>query len=366
MSQRSERGAGHARPARAGVASPAPALGRPALGGPARVVRAVVPPPARRRAGAIALAVAGALSGAVPGARLAAQARPAPPARGDTTRARADSARVDSARVDSARVRAARADTSRIDSARVQRARADTLRGSTAADSSARDSVVAQQLRTRGETVSPLTRRFNLDRLRLTSMGLTVGGAWPARVNPTRLYSVHADYGEITPGVRVVFVVSYWQSHYEDAEVRRYERAVREAVRDPAGDDTVRFGRVRSSDIALALDLRLRPGALRRWRGPASRVRPFVSTGFALHFLNAEGRPISGTFIEQALDGVAVGITGGAGLDLSLLPNFQLTMHGRYDMFNGAHFPSLRAGGSWVLDAGALRARVGDAVRRGA
>ena len=48
---------------------------------------------------------------------------------------------------------------------------------------------------------------------------------------------------------------------------------------------------------------------------------------------------------------MAVGVGASTGLDLALLPNVTLTMHARYDLFNGAAFASLRAGASYVFDA---------------
>jgi opacity protein-like surface antigen len=245
-------------------------------------------------------------------------------------------------------------DTLRTDSTRVP---LDSARRATS-DSAARDSAVAQAMqRTAGDPT--VFGQLGIDRLRLSAIGASGGIAWPRRTLATRLYGVQADYGEIAPRLRLVFTGSYWSTHYTDGAVRGLENAVAAAT----GVDTVRFGRIRTSDLALAADLRFRPGARRGAPGGAGAIQPFIAAGPALHFLDTEGLPLNDTFVEQALDGVALGLGAGAGLDAALLPNMSLTMHVRYDLFSGAHFASLRAGGSYRFDAAPVPARMRRALR---
>lgn len=226
-------------------------------------------------------------------------------------------------------------------------ARADSTRRA-AADSAARDSAVARALGQRpGATVF---EQLGVDRLRLSTVGAAVGLVWPRRVSPARLYAVHADYGEVAPAVRLVFESTYWRSRFTANAVRGFERAVARA----SGVDSVRVDRFRASDLTLGTDLRWWPRdsrAARRGRADAAALRPFVGGGLAVHFLDVEGVPLNDTFVEQALDGVALGLAGTAGLDARLFPNVTLTMHARYDLFGGAHFASLRAGASYRFDA---------------
>ena len=238
-------------------------------------------------------------------------------------------------------------DTLRADSARA--AAADSLRRAPS-DSAGRDSAVARARRGSGATPTVFDA-VGIDRLRLSTVGAAMGLALPRRSEPAQLYAVFADYGEIARGVRVVFETSYWTSRYSDGAVRGLEQAVGRAV----GTDTLHFGRIRTSDLTLGTDVRFYPrerrAARRGARGDAAVLRPFVGGGFALHLLDIEGVPINDTFVEQALDGVGLGLAGTAGLDVALLPNVSLTMHARYDLFSGAHFASLRAGGSYRFDA---------------
>jgi hypothetical protein len=184
---------------------------------------------------------------------------------------------------------------------------------------------------------------LNLDRLQLTSLGASMGAVRPANVVPTQLYSVQADYGEIADRVRIVFVASYWGSQYTRRSIRGLESALQEVVSDPAGDDTIRVGTVRVQDLSLGADV--------RWlRWGSSFARPFVGGGLTAHLVNAEGRPVSGTFVESSLDNIAAGVAAFAGIDVALLPNLTLEMQARYDLFSGVRHASVRAGASYVFD----------------
>ena len=77
-----------------------------------------------------------------------------------------------------------------------------------------------------------LFERLNLDRLRLVAMGIAVGETKPTQIDRTRVYSLHADYGEIAPGFRVVFVATYWGSRYGDETLRKFEDTLRRIIRE--------------------------------------------------------------------------------------------------------------------------------------
>jgi hypothetical protein len=214
-------------------------------------------------------------------------------------------------------------------------------------DSTQRDSVIARQLRVARRGRTRLAGPIGLDRLRLTTVGASAGMAMPDQVRPTTVYAVHADYGEVVRDLRVVFGVMYWTSSFRDSATDGLARAIAAALGGEA--PAVAFGRVRASDVGLHADVRWRPGALRGRRAPAA-FRPWVSAGSAVHLLDVQGAPITGTFVERSLDGVALGLAGAGGADLFLLPGVQLTGLARYDLFNGAHFASARVGVSYVLD----------------
>jgi hypothetical protein len=233
----------------------------------------------------------------------------------------------------------------------------DTVRP-TPSDSAARDSVITRILeQDSAATVRPAAFSvLGLDRLRLRTAGVTAGWVWPGQAMPARVYALHADYGEVWPGLRAVFVSSYWESRYRDAEVARLAEEVRRAAGGDAAGDSVRLGRIRLADLSAGAELRWQPGLARRANTLARVVRPWVGGGVAAHFVNVEGAPVSGTFIERALDAAAIGLDAAVGLDLHPLPNIQATMQARYDFLSTVRYASVRAGASFVFGpAGAGR-----------
>ncbi|GJG84894.1 hypothetical protein tb265_00750 [Gemmatimonadetes bacterium T265] len=244
------------------------------------------------------------------------------------------------------------------DTARRDTTHADTARRPVT-DSTARDSIVAGQLRAAARRPErSIFEQLRLDRLRLTEIGFAGGVVFPDQVRSTTLYALHADYGEIVPNFRVVAGVTYWTSRYTDEAVAGFERALGRALgggRGPqaggagAGGAPVQVGSVRSSDVALNAETRWRPRVLGGHR-PAERVRPWVALGAGAHFLNVQNPTIDGTFVSRALDGVAFGPTGALGVDLLPLRAVHLSAEARYDLFNGARYGSLRAGGSYAFE----------------
>ncbi|HUF29437.1 MAG TPA: hypothetical protein VMM77_02150 [Gemmatimonadaceae bacterium] len=187
-----------------------------------------------------------------------------------------------------------------------------------------------------------ITERLNLDQLQLSALGVSLGGVWPSRVEPARAYAIQADYGEITPGWRVVLTVTYWGSEYRPEVVRELEDAWRNATTDPTGDATIDIGTIRLTDIAFEIDGRWSP--LR-----TSPLRPFAGGALGVHVLNAENPIIAGTFVESALDMIASGVTLFGGIDTAPVGGFIFGVQGRYSLISTARFFTLRAGGSYVL-----------------
>lgn len=179
-----------------------------------------------------------------------------------------------------------------------------------------------------------LFERLNLDRLRLTALGGGIGPVRLTRLEATTAYSLFSDYGEIAPRWRVVFGATYWKSEYKRKYLEEFADSIENSV-DP-DSATLTIGRVTMSDIALSADLRWAP-----FRG-STALRPYVGGSAAAHVLNAEGRPISGTFVESALDNITAGIGGVAGVDLLIFDRLLIGAQARYDLLTGARFASAR------------------------
>jgi len=195
----------------------------------------------------------------------------------------------------------------------------------------------------RGQT---LFERLNLDRFQFTAIGASMGTVRPTKMEQTEAYALHADYGEIAPRGRVVFSTTYWGSRYTDAVVRQFERQLQANIVDPSGDDTLRTSRVNVSDIAVAMEL--------RWMATAARsgtiVRPYLGGAASAHVINAEGRLIRDTFVENALDNIFAGIAAVAGVDLAPLAHVSAGIQLRYEIMSGLRFGSGRLVATYHFD----------------
>ena len=184
---------------------------------------------------------------------------------------------------------------------------------------------------------------------------MAAGLVKPSQMVSTETYAIEADYGEIVPRVRVVFSAAFWGSHLTEATMRRYREQLGQVIEDPTGDYQLSLGRVRVSDVALALDGRWTPDRYR-----STFFQPYMGAGIAAHVLNAEGRAIANTFVERALDNIAVGPVVLAGLDAVFFKQVAIGMQGRYDLVNAARHGSIRALGTYYFDRGSHRAAAGD------
>ena len=208
----------------------------------------------------------------------------------------------------------------------------------------------AQQRPAPADTAAPaadpaIDSRFNLDRLRFRGLGVAAGLVKPSQMVSTETYAIEADYGEFIPRVRVVFSAAFWGSRLNEATLRRYRTQLGQVVEDPTGDYQISLGRVRVSDIALAVDGRWSPARYR-----STFFQPYAGGGIATHVLNAEGRAIENTFVERALDNIAVAPVVLAGLDAVFFKQVAIGMQARYDLVNAARHGSLRVLGTYYFD----------------
>lgn len=193
--------------------------------------------------------------------------------------------------------------------------------------------------------------RLNLDKLKLTGMGMSYGSVEPSQMGATQAYSIHADYGEIAERWRVVFTVTYWGSRYDDEVVQSFADSLGRSVQDPEQNAILVASGVKVSDIAVGGDM--------RWTPPFRfvRLRPYVGGNLSVHVLNAEGRLINGTFMERALDNISTGVAALGGLDIVIFSHLSLGGQARFDLLSGLQYSSLRFVGTYLFDAAPLRKR---------
>jgi hypothetical protein len=195
----------------------------------------------------------------------------------------------------------------------------------------------------RAEAQNEVLERLGIDRLRFSALGLQIGVVQPVHIKPTTSVSVTSDYGEIAPRWRVAFTATYWGSRFRENAVRTFADSLRDVVTDPSNDDTIHLGEIRVSDIALSADVR-------RMLGKTNWFRPYVGGGIAAHVVNADGRLIDGTFVERAVDNIAVGLATMAGFDVMLFGHVAVGAQARFDLLSLARYGSLRVGGSYYFD----------------
>jgi hypothetical protein len=187
-----------------------------------------------------------------------------------------------------------------------------------------------------------LFERLNLDKLKLTAFGASMGPVAPTSIVPTVAVSLHADYGEIAPKWRVVFSATYWGSRYRDEVVDRLESKLRERIVDTTQTARFALGGISVSDIAVGGDL--------RWSPRTSGLRPYIGGGALAHVVNAEGKAIQGTLIENALDNIALGFGAVTGVDVTFARHLGIGLQGRFDLTSGVRYGSLRAVGTYYFD----------------
>ena len=186
----------------------------------------------------------------------------------------------------------------------------------------------------RGEAQS-LFERLNLDRLRLTALGVTAGPVRASRAEDAQSFGVFADYGYIARSWRVVFSANYWGSRFRDVFVDTFEQRLREQVIDPSGDDTLDLGRINVSDIALEVDLRYTPR-------PNAFLRPYAGGGLGAHMINAESPFINDTFVESALDNISGGFAMFAGVDTAPAGRISFGLQARLNLLSNLRYWSGR------------------------
>jgi hypothetical protein len=198
----------------------------------------------------------------------------------------------------------------------------------------------------------PLFDRLILDRLQLVSLGASAGRILPSQIEPTTLYAVSADYGEIAPSWHVVFGVSYWQSRYRDAIVQTFVDTLDRNLTNPGGQARVNFSRVSLYDVTFSAEARYTPTY-------SGELKPFLGIGLSAHVIDAEGKLINGTFVERSLDNIAAGLFVTGGVALRLVPHFGIEGSARGDLLSGFRSTQVRAGGAYYF--GHVRPqRVGD------
>jgi hypothetical protein len=193
-----------------------------------------------------------------------------------------------------------------------------------------------------GAAQEKTTDHFNLDKLEIVSLGASVGRILPSQVEPTNLYVVQADYGEVAPGWHIVFSTSYWESRFRDAVVQEFVDSLTKSLVDPTGTAKIALSRVTLYDVTIGTEARYTPVY-------SGEIKPFLGAGLAAHVINAEGRLIKGTFVERSLDDIAAGLFITGGISFKLLKHNGVEGTVRGDLLSGFRSSQARVGGTYYF-----------------
>lgn len=187
-----------------------------------------------------------------------------------------------------------------------------------------------------------LFERLNLDKLQLVSLGGSAGPIRPSQVDATSVFSLSADYGEVSPNWRMTFGASYWHSRYRDAVVQSFLDTIARSLVDSSGSAYIQKSPITLYDVTFSLGLRWTPKT-------AKFLQPYVGFGLAGHVVNADGKLIRHTFVERSLDAIAAGIFTDAGVQLRIIRHFGLDAEARSDLMSSFRSYQLRAGGAYYF-----------------
>jgi hypothetical protein len=186
-----------------------------------------------------------------------------------------------------------------------------------------------------------LFERFNLDKLQLQSLGASVGRVFPSQVEPTTIFALGADYGEIAPAWHVIFGVSYWESRFRDAVVQTFVDSINKSL--PPGSLTlVQASTISIYDVTFSVEGRYVPVH-------SNDLKPFIGIGLAAHAINANGKLINGTFVERSLDNIAAGTFISTGIFVKIVKHFGVEVDARGDLLSSFRSTQVRAGGTYYF-----------------
>jgi hypothetical protein len=179
--------------------------------------------------------------------------------------------------------------------------------------------------------------QFSYDNLRPSAVQVDIGLLSAAQLQGTAVGGLRLDYGRIAPNVRVLVGLSYFRAQLDRDTRNRFEERIRRFVIDPAGDDTIRVGRIFWSNVVLDLDL--------QYVVPQGRsVTTYLGLGFGAQLRNGSGAAIDGTFVEDALDQLAAAGNVSLGLEARLGGGWRATVDARGVVSPGLSTVSVRTG----------------------
>lgn len=179
--------------------------------------------------------------------------------------------------------------------------------------------------------------RFSYEGLRLSGVGIELGGVISNRLTTAVSPALRVDYGYIAPHLRVLFGAAYFRGNFSDREISRFEQRIAGLVTDPNGGFVVNVGQITLTDVEADLSLQY-----------VGRVTPGLAVygggGVGVHVRNGSGAAIDDTFVEDALDTITAGFTGSVGVEAAVTGPLWLTADVRGGLTSELRTASARGG----------------------
>ncbi|NIM48413.1 MAG: hypothetical protein GTN62_01855 [Gemmatimonadales bacterium] len=187
--------------------------------------------------------------------------------------------------------------------------------------------------------------QFSYEGLRFSGIGFEFGVVASDRLTAEPTGALRIDYGFIGPKVRVLIGASYFKGDFNADEVSQFETRLRGVVQDPTGDFDIDVGTITWADLEAALDLQyvLQPD------GP---VNPYFGFGLGVHIRDGDGVAIDETFVEDALDTIAAGLTLSLGVEIAVARPFYFTTDIRGEVTSELRTVAVRGGFMYRIPRG--------------
>ena len=160
--------------------------------------------------------------------------------------------------------------------------------------------------------------QFTYDNLRLSGLQVDVGSLAALDLRGALVGGVRLDAGYLAPHVRLLLGLSFARSEFDQRALARFNRQLLALVSDPESNATIDVGSIRLADLVADLDVQY---VLNEGRP----VTTALGVGVGVHARNGSGRAINGTFVEDALDGLAPALNGTIGVAVALTPAWRFT-----------------------------------------
>ncbi len=189
--------------------------------------------------------------------------------------------------------------------------------------------------------------QFSYEGLRLSGLGVEMGGVVSDRLTAEPSPALRVDYGVLAPRLRVMFRASYFRGEFNQNEITRFAQRLRRVVVDPTGDFAIDVGSITWSQLELDGDL--------QYLFPADRVQTYLGLGIGVHARDGDGTAIEGTFVEDALDTIVAGVNLSAGVEVALVSHLAATVDLRGALTSELRLASARGGLMYRFPAPARR-----------